>query len=140
LNRVEEVLNRLYLSIKINKDVEFCDRYGIKANTLSTWKKRNSLPYEHIEKISQSENISIDWLLTGKGSMYIEEKKSSNNQNVVIGNGNNTGTIAINIAKSDFKDDSAEVEELISLLKYAPKSFIVKIIEKLRAFKELAEI
>jgi hypothetical protein len=72
--------------------------------------------------------------------MYIEEKKSSNNQNVVIGNGNNTGTIAINIAKSDFKDDSAEVEELISLLKYAPKSFIVKIIEKLRAFKELAEI
>ena len=48
---------------------------GIKPNTISAWKKRNSINYELI--FAKCANIRKDWLLTGEGEMYIEEKKES---------------------------------------------------------------
>jgi len=153
LNRVEEVLNRLYLAININKDVEFCHKYGIKANTLSTWKKRDSLPYEHIENISQSENISMDWLLTGKGSMYLEERKSnlvvthgdinSNGEGNIILNGVQDCDINHNTPSKPTKKDQTiisteELNELCELIKeYATPRYRMEIKEKLLRFKEL---
>jgi len=65
MNKIEQILKRLYENMGFKKDTEFCDKYDIKANTLSTWKKRDKVPYELLEEISQNENISLDWLLTG---------------------------------------------------------------------------
>ena len=48
---------------------------GIKPNTISAWKKRNSINYELI--FANCANIRKDWLLTGEGEMYAEEKKPS---------------------------------------------------------------
>jgi hypothetical protein len=136
LKRISNILGGL-------NNREMSEYMGVSYNTLNTWIKRNSIPMEQLSDLVQKRQTSYDWLLTGKGLMYLEEKKS----NSTVDTGfqdceihNNKGSIAINISKSDFKDDSAEIEELISLLKYAPKSFIIKIIEKLRAFKELSQI
>jgi uncharacterized protein YjcR len=147
LNRVEEVLNRLYLAININKDVEFCHKYGIKANTLSTWKKRDSLPYEHIENISQSENISMDWLLTGKGSMYLEKDNSfslENSQNNVESSNinnihlNNVQDCDINHLSSPLHLASGDINDFCQLIKdYATPKMIEEIKQKLLKIKEL---
>ncbi len=69
MSRIDEILTRLYESMGFKKDVEFCEKFGIKANTLSTWKKRDTIPYELIEKISQNENISLDYLIFGKENL-----------------------------------------------------------------------
>ena len=66
MNKTETILHRIYKKLNINKDSEFCRKYDIKANTLSTWKKRDSIPFELIESISQNENISLDYILFGK--------------------------------------------------------------------------
>ncbi|PLY06237.1 MAG: hypothetical protein C0625_10485 [Arcobacter sp.] len=63
MNRIDEILNRIYDLMGFEKDLEFCEKYNVKPNTLSTWKKRNKIPYELIEKISQIENISLDKIL-----------------------------------------------------------------------------
>jgi len=76
MNRIDEILSRLYQYMGFSKDLEFCEKYHIKPNTLSTWKKRNKIPYELLEEISQNENLSMDWLLTGKGEMLLSEKNS----------------------------------------------------------------
>lgn len=78
MNRVEEILLRLYGFMGFKKDLEFCEKFNIKANTLSTWKKRDSIPYELLEKISQNENISLDWLFFGNK----EIEKNDNNYNI----------------------------------------------------------
>lgn len=76
MNRIDEILSRLYQFMGFSKDLEFCEKYQIKPNTLSTWKKRNKIPYELLEEISQNENLSLDWLLTGKGQMLLTNKDS----------------------------------------------------------------
>jgi hypothetical protein len=50
----------------IDNDKDFCDKYNLKQNTLSTWKKRNSIPYDLIADISQNANIFLDYILNGK--------------------------------------------------------------------------
>jgi len=138
-HRLEEVRMSIGLSKK-----DFAIKLGITAQGYNNYYKgEREIPTDLSLKVNHLFNISLDWLLTGKGSMYLEEKKSNSNVDTGFQDceiHNNKGSIAINISKSDFKDDSAEIEELISLLKYAPKSFIIKIIEKLRAFKELSQI
>lgn len=55
----------MYQKLGITKDVEFCKKYDLKTNTVSSWKKRDSIPYELITKISQIENISLDYIING---------------------------------------------------------------------------
>ena len=78
MNRVEEILLRLYDFMGFKQDLEFCEKFDIKANTLSTWKKRGTIPYDLLEKISQNENISLDWLVFGNK----EIKVNDNNYNI----------------------------------------------------------
>ena len=56
---------KLYLGFK--NDTELADFLGIKQNTLSTWKSRNTMDYDLV--ISKCEEINANWLLTGEGEM-----------------------------------------------------------------------
>lgn len=62
-------------TLKLNQK-EFASKLGIKQESLSRYESGNqSIPDEI--KLKLSEDISIDWLITGKGEMFIE---SSNTQ------------------------------------------------------------
>jgi hypothetical protein len=85
--------------------------------------------YTNLKKLAQALNVDL--------SYFIEDMPKVNiigNKNIV----NNAGTINIAINKEDFNDEK-EIQELIALLKYAPKAFIKTTIEKLKKFKELSE-
>ena len=56
---------KLYLGFK--NDTELADFLGIKQNTLSTWKSRNTMDYDLV--ISKCDFIDANWLLTGQGKM-----------------------------------------------------------------------
>lgn len=142
MNNIDKILVRLYSALKISKDKEFCDKYDIKANTVSSWKKRNSVPYELIQEISQNENISFDWILSGKGSMYLKEDSIAQNNSVMIsGNTNNSniinGNISINTSNFNHSED---IKDIVELLQYAPSNFLMQIKERLEKFKELSQI
>jgi len=59
----KDILDKLYSALNIKNDIEFCRKYGIKKNTLSTWKARNKIPFELLIEISQNENLDLNWLL-----------------------------------------------------------------------------
>ncbi|MBU3014766.1 helix-turn-helix domain containing protein [Poseidonibacter lekithochrous] len=77
MRNIDDILSRLYDKLGFFKDKEFCEKYELKQNTVSTWKKRNSIPYDLIADISQNENISLDYILNGKEeiSLDIDYKK-----------------------------------------------------------------
>lgn len=60
---------KLYLGFK--NDTELADFLGIKQNTLSTWKSRNTMDYDLV--ISKCDFIDANWLLTGQGPMLKSE-------------------------------------------------------------------
>ncbi|MRM85199.1 CI repressor [Riemerella anatipestifer] len=61
------ILREIKKHLGYTKDGDFADFLGIKQNTLSNWKSRNTIDYDLI--ISKCENIDANWLLTGKGEM-----------------------------------------------------------------------
>ena len=70
------IINELKNYLNIKTDSEFAKFLGLKQNTISSWKSRNSLDYDLI--ISKCDQINANWLLTGEGEM-LKSKVSNNN-------------------------------------------------------------
>lgn len=65
MNNTDKILLRLYDKLGVLKDSEFCKKYNLKASTVSSWRKRDSIPYDLIIEISQNANFSLDYVLKG---------------------------------------------------------------------------
>lgn len=63
---IDGVLDRLYEKLNIKDDAEFSRKYGTPKPTISTWRKRNTIPWEKIEDIVQNANLSLDYVVLGK--------------------------------------------------------------------------
>lgn len=70
------IINELKNYLNIKTDSEFAKFLGLKQNTISSWKSRNSLDYDLI--ISKCDQINANWLLTGEGEM-LKSKVLNNN-------------------------------------------------------------
>lgn len=94
------IINELKKYLNIKTDTKFAEFLGIKQNTISSWKLRNSLDYDLI--ISKCDNINANWLITGKGEMLIDKEKTTSTENLI---------------KEDLKDRCKSLEESVRLLK-----------------------
>lgn len=65
------ILDRLKEALQLPNDKELANKLGISKAAISNWRKRNSIDLERV--FSVCEQINIDWLLTGEGSMSNEE-------------------------------------------------------------------
>lgn len=65
MNKTDEILERMYEKLGISKDSEFCKTYNIKPSTVSSWRNRDSIPYDLILEISRNANFSLDYVLKG---------------------------------------------------------------------------
>ena len=66
-----KIIREIKLHLGFKNDTELADFLGIKQNTLSTWKSRNTMDYDLI--ISKCDFIDANWLLTGEGKMLKSE-------------------------------------------------------------------
>lgn len=69
-----EVLERIKEAYNIDKDADLATFLGISRSTLSNWGNRNSIDYDLV--FSKCEQVNLDWLLTGRGSMLISEESN----------------------------------------------------------------
>lgn len=80
---IENVLIRLYEKLEIKKDIQFGEKYNIKGNTISSWKKRNSIPYELISNIAYDEKISMDYIINGIEYKDLNEFNNLDNKKII---------------------------------------------------------
>lgn len=64
---VDSILNRIKTFKKYKTDADLAKRLGVEPHTVSTWRKRETIPHEKLITFCDTEGISLDWLLTGKG-------------------------------------------------------------------------
>ena len=69
------ILNEIKKYLNFTKDNELANYLGIKQNTLSSWRSRNTLDYEKI--ISKCDYLNANWLITGKGEMLINSEEET---------------------------------------------------------------
>jgi hypothetical protein len=65
-----DVLERIKVAKKLPTDAQLSHFLGVKPNTISTWKARNSIDIDIV--FAKCEDLNMDWLLTGKGAMLRE--------------------------------------------------------------------
>lgn len=75
------VLERLKTVLGASNDSELSRITNVNRQTLGNWKGRNSIPYSLCVQISEEHGVSLDWLLTGTGSMY---KDASGPQGTIL--------------------------------------------------------
>lgn len=63
----KEVIERLKIALNLSSDNALAETLGVSKATLSNWKSRNSIDIPLL--FSKCEHVSVDWLLTGNGSM-----------------------------------------------------------------------
>jgi hypothetical protein len=63
------VINRIQNAMQFNSDSGMCVKLDVNRATLGNWRLRDSVPYSLCVSISESEGVSLDWLLTGEGNI-----------------------------------------------------------------------
>ena len=129
---LKEILERLKSHFKCRNFKELSNVIGVKYQTLTTWLQRNKIPFELLHKIAQNENLSFDWLLTGKGEMFLNQPKiagivNSEIQNAAIAGHNGLAIVGNNIngnnntITSTLSEEDKMIQELITAFKKLPK-------------------
>jgi hypothetical protein len=62
-----DILDRLKSALEIGTDTELAIIIGVKQNTISGWRKRGSIDHVKIIEICEKYNISLDWVIMGRG-------------------------------------------------------------------------
>lgn len=70
---VRDIVDRMKSVIGVSKDVDLADHLGGARSTLSVWKKRGSIPVDECIRIATEKNISLDWLMLGRGEPQLAQ-------------------------------------------------------------------
>jgi len=65
LRNIVDIIDRLKEKFALKSDMQVAKLLGVEQNTLSSWKKRNKVPYEKLDTLSMKYKISLEWLLSG---------------------------------------------------------------------------
>jgi transcriptional regulator with XRE-family HTH domain len=82
LRNLINIINRLKEKFSLKNDTQVAHLLGVEQNTLSSWKKRNKIPYEKLDNIAIKYHISLDWILSGEQT-YEEYQELINNLNTL---------------------------------------------------------
>lgn len=66
---LDAVLERLMTVFSVDSDSELARKLDVNRQTLGSWRNRQSIPYSLCVSVSEAEGVSLDWLLTGEGTM-----------------------------------------------------------------------
>jgi len=66
----DDVISRVKKALKIKADYELANRINMKPTAFNSRKKANSLPFEELLVLANSEKLDFNWVLTGEGEMY----------------------------------------------------------------------
>ena len=61
------ILGRVVSCLNVEKNHEVASALGVTPSTVSNWKERGDIPILQAVNFALREEISVDWILTGKG-------------------------------------------------------------------------
>lgn len=69
IQNATEVISRLKEMLKIRKDIQLAEFLNVRPNTISTWKKRNTLDYDALIRICDLYELDLNEILLGKNRL-----------------------------------------------------------------------
>jgi phage repressor protein C with HTH and peptisase S24 domain len=69
---VQAIVDRLKEVVGVTKDVELAEALGASRSTPAVWKIRDRIPFAECMEVAEQYNVSLDWLVMGRGVPGIE--------------------------------------------------------------------
>lgn len=66
MRTANEILDEIKRQKGITSDAELARLFGVKPPTVTTWRTRNSVPYDAIVALCEREGLDLSWILTGQ--------------------------------------------------------------------------
>jgi len=66
MRTTDEILNKIKELKGLKNDAALARLFKVKANTITNWRQRNSIPYNYIVTLCEHEKWSISWLFAGQ--------------------------------------------------------------------------
>lgn len=66
MRTVDEILDKIKEIKEFQTDTSLAELFGVAPNTVTNWRKRGSIPYDHIVAFCEKERVDLTWLLTGQ--------------------------------------------------------------------------
>jgi transcriptional regulator with XRE-family HTH domain len=70
LRSIEEIIVFLLNKFNLRTESELAKYLGVEANTLSSWKKREKIPFENLLKLANEKNVSFYEILGVSGNDF----------------------------------------------------------------------
>lgn len=61
----DEVIERMKKALEITTDIELARMLGVSKTTVSSWRKRNVIPYHECVKVAYYARDYLDWIISG---------------------------------------------------------------------------
>lgn len=71
-----KIIDRLKDELSIKTDKNLCKILGIRPNTLSTWKKRDTLDFNKIIELCEAKNLDLNFIFFDEEEKGFEEKNT----------------------------------------------------------------
>jgi len=69
----DEILDKIIKLKGLKNDAALARLFKVKPNTVTNWRQRNSIPYDHIVPLCEHEKWSLSWILMGQiNTKYID--------------------------------------------------------------------
>ena len=69
---ISQIVDRIKFYKQLQEDEDVARLLKMSKTALSNHKSRKTIPFKQLFLFANNENLSLDWLLTGKGNMFIE--------------------------------------------------------------------
>lgn len=66
MRSLSKIILRIKQKFELKSDTQVAKLLNVEQNTLSSWKKRDKIPYEKLDEVAMKNNISLEWILSGK--------------------------------------------------------------------------
>jgi uncharacterized protein YjcR len=73
--KANNLIERLKSELNIKKDKDLCELLDIKHNTLSTWKKRDTLDFNKIINLCEKHNLGLNYIFFEEEEENVKEEK-----------------------------------------------------------------
>lgn len=107
-----KILERLKIQLNIETDTDLADILGVKQNTISTWKARDSIDFEKIISICDKKSIDLNYVFLG----IIQKQPSENvTKNVTedVTKSVTSLSISTNLSNTDINISSDEAIQVL---------------------------
>lgn len=108
---LDAVLERLMTVFSVASDSELARKLGVNRQTLGSWRSRQSIPYALCVNLSETEGVSLDWLLAGEGAMMKGDAASTSEGIGIDHQENAILALFRSLEESDRRDIQSAAEE-----------------------------